>query len=469
MKNLFFLCAFLFTCCLSKAQTYSVSSPGKAINVQINTDDDGTLQYTGTFQGRQIIEKSQLGFSFRNEPDLFKEMQIVQTIPSSHHEVWTPVVKSKHAQIIDAYNELVLITEEKTGKRRRMDIIFRVYDDGIAFRYKLYRSDVIGERYLTKELTTFRIPGNPQAWVAEYICINCPEDIRKDKNGNYATSQEGEFVEKPLEAVTDKTIAGLPFLMKYSENCWVAITEAEINNYPGFYIGTNGQKNQLTTKLAPLPNEEEQGIKVHFTDDIQTPWRVIMIGNSPGTLIESEIIQNLNPPCAIADPSWIKPGKSAWDHWWSGEVKMEMPTIKEYINLASEMGWPYMLVDYHWYGDFNMPEADICKSVPQIDIHEIVNYAKSKNVRIWVWLCSPDVTRNSTYKRAFPIFKEWGIAGVKIDFMDRDDQEMVNWYHDIIRTAAENQLLVDFHGAYKPDGIIRTWPNNLTRGRCSRK
>jgi alpha-glucosidase len=270
-------------------------------------------------------------------------------------------------------------------------------------------------------------------------------------------------MEKPLDYLTEKTVAGLPFLMKYSDSCWVAITEAHIDNFSAFYIGGAGEKNSLTTKLAPLPGEKEEGVKVRFADDIETPWRVVMIGNSPGALIESELIQNLNPPCAIADPSWIKPGISAWDHWWSGEVKMEMPVIKEYIDFASEMGWPYMLVDWQWYGPFNKAEADICRSVPQINIPEILSYAKSKNVRIWFWLYSTDVNRNDAYKKAFPLYREWGVAGVKIDFMDRDDQEMVNWYREIIRCAADNHLLVDFHGAYKPDGIIRTWPNMITR------
>jgi alpha-glucosidase len=188
-----------------------------------------------------------------------------------------------------------------------------------------------------------------------------------------------------------------------------------------------------------------------------------MIGETPGNLMESEIIQNLNDSCAIKDPSWIKPGISAWDHWWSGEVKMEMPVIKQYIDLASTMGWPYMLVDWQWYGKFNSPEADITKWAPQINMPDIVEYAIRKNVKIIVWLYSSDVNRNSAYKTAFPLYKKWGVAGIKIDFMDRDDQQMVNWYHDIIKCAAENQLLVDFHGAYKPDGIIRTWPNMITR------
>jgi alpha-glucosidase len=251
--------------------------------------------------------------------------------------------------------------------------------------------------------------------------------------------------------------------MDYGNKCWVAITEAKIDNYAAFYIGTNGTTNYLTTKLVPLPGEPEDGIKVRFGDEVYTPWRVLMIGENPGTLIESELIQNLNDPCAIEDPSWIKPGISAWDNWWSGDVKMEMPVIKKYIDFASEMGWAYMLVDWQWYGKFNSPEADITKWAPQIDMPDIINYARTKNVKILLWLYSSDVNRNSAFKTAFRLYNTWGVAGIKIDFMDRDDQQMVNWYHDIIECAAENHLLVDFHGAYKPDGIIRTWPNMITR------
>jgi alpha-glucosidase len=332
---------------------------------------------------------------------------------------------------------------------RQMELIVRAYNDGTAFQYKLFRAAKPGERQITKELTTFSIPGDPKAWIVEY--------------GKYSTSNEAEFFEHPLSYINEKTIAGMPLLMEYSDKCWIAITEAKIDNYAAFYIGTNGNNNQLTTKLVPLPGEPETGVKVHFADEVYTPWRVIMIGETPGTLIESEIVQNLNDPCAIKDPSWIKPGISAWDHWWSGEVKMEMPVIKQYIDLASRMGWPYMLVDWQWYGKFNSPEADITKWAPQINMPEIIDYAKAKNVRIIIWLYSSDVNRNGAFKKAFPIYQKWGIAGIKIDFMDRDDQQMVNWYHDIIKCAAENHLLVDFHGAYKPDGIIRTWPNMITR------
>ncbi|MFN8240147.1 MAG: glycoside hydrolase family 97 protein [Bacteroidales bacterium] len=443
---LIFIIATLFANS-SKAQKFSALSPNQKISIDFSNED---MLYYSVRAGRHVITgKSVLGFEFKGEKPMSGDFELIDKTSRAFHESWVPIVKSKHATIDNTYNELSFIVREKSGDRRIMEVQARVFNDGVAFRMRLPRAAKPGERHITKELTTFSIPGNPKAWVVEY--------------GGYSTSNEAEFMERKLDYLTEKTIAGMPFLMDYGDSCWVAITEAKIDNYAAFYIGTNGNSGQLTTKLVPLPGEPENGVKVRFADEVFTPWRVLLIGETPGTLIESEIIQNLNDPCAIADATWIRPGMSAWDHWWSGEVKMEMPVIKEYIDFASRMGWPYMLVDWQWYGKFNSPDADITKWAPQIDMPEIIRYALAKNVRIFLWLYSSDVNRNSAFKTAFPLYHEWGIAGIKIDFMDRDDQDMVNWYHDIIKCAADNRLMVDFHGAYKPDGIIRTWPNMITR------
>jgi alpha-glucosidase len=444
-KSIIILAIFLGV--IVNAQTVTIKSPDNKIEITISNNDK--LIYSVSYNGRAIMNPSQLGFEFKDELPMTGNFTIADQSVKNFSETWIPVVKSKHSEIVNDYNEMQITLKEKSGPMRQMELFIRAYNDGAAFRYKLLRSARVGDRQITKELTTFNIPGDPIAWIVEY--------------GGYSTSNEAEFFEHPLSYLNEKSVAGMPMLMEYGNNCWVAITEAKIENYAAFYIGTNGTSNQLTTKLVPVPGEPETGVKVRFADEVYTPWRVIMIGETPGTLIESEIIQNLNDPCVIKDPSWIKPGISAWDNWWSGEVKMEMPVIKQYIDLASSMGWPYMLVDWQWYGKFNSPEADITKWAPQINMPEIIDYARSKNVKIIVWLYSSDVNRNSAYKQAFPLYEKWGVAGIKIDFMDRDDQQMVNWYHDIIKCAAENHLMVDFHGAYKPDGIIRTWPNMITR------
>jgi alpha-glucosidase len=447
-RSMIFLVLIIITGTMAFSQELIVKSPDNNIVIYVNNDQK--LNYSVEYKGNLIINPSAMGFEFKGEEPMAGNFELTSNSVKSVDETWIPVVKSKHAEIRNNYNELHIALREESATKRRMELFIRAYNDGAALQYKLFRGSRIGDRQITRELTTFSIPGDPKAWIVEY-----PK--------GYSSSNEAEFFEHPVSYLNEKSIAGMPLLMESDKDWWIAITEAKIDNYAAFYIGTNGTTGQLVTKLVPLPGEPEIGVKVRFGDEVYTPWRVIMIGDNPGRLIESEIIQNLNDPCMISDVSWINPGMSAWDHWWSGEVKMEMPVIKQYIDLASEMGWPYMLVDWQWYGKFNSPEADITKSAPQISIPEIVEYAKSKNVRIFVWLYSSDVNRNSAYKTAFPLYHQLGIAGIKIDFMDRDDQEMVNWYHEIIKCAADNHLMVDFHGAYKPDGIIRTWPNMITR------
>jgi alpha-glucosidase len=453
IKLYYTLSAIVLLAVPSFAQTFKLVSPDKKNVVEISNYT--SLQYTVSNNGLTIIHPSSLGFEFKDEPAIGTNMTVTGQVEHSVNQTWTPVVKTKHSTVTDSYNELELSLVEKSGPMRRMNIWFRAYNDGVAFRYQLFGADKIGDRQIVRELTSFNLSANAKAWVADY--------------GSYTSSQETEFQSKTLNHITEKTIAGLPFLIELDQRHYTAITEANIDNYPGFYIGSLKTdtsatgKIDLITKLSPLPGESENGVKARFSNDLLTPWRVVMLTDSPGKLIESELIQNLNPPCALKDANWIKPGMSAWDNWWSGDVKMDMPTIKKYIDLASAQHWPYMLIDWQWYGPFNKPEADITKPAPQLNMPEILAYAKAKKVRCWLWLYSSDVNRNDNFEKAFPIYQRWGIAGVKIDFMDRDDQQMVNWYRRIIKTAAKYRLMVDFHGAFKPDGIMRTYPNMITR------
>lgn len=449
----FIVSLFLYLSFGLSAQTFTLQSPDGQISLDIDSSDG--LFYSVSYKGKQVINPSPLGFEFQNGSAMYKGFALLNTPKSTlQKDSWNPVVKNKHAQVDMQWNETHFALVEKEGDRRRMDIFFRAYNNGVAFRYQLYSSQVIGNRALSREMTGFSVPSHSQAWVAEY-------------EPAYTSSQESEFNKRPVTGLTAQTVAGLPLLIEVDKQNYLAITEANIDNYPGFYIGRKAVDAQeqvlLTTKLAPLPGEKEDGVKARFSDKIYTPWRVVMIGDNPGHFIESEIVQSLNPPCAIENPSWIKPGLCAWDHWWSGEVKMEMPVIKEYIDFAAAQGWPYMLIDWQWYGPFNQPEANITKPAPQINIPEILAYARQKNVRIWLWLYSTDANRNNAFEEAFALYQQWGVAGVKIDFMDRDDQEMVNWYRKVIKKAAEHQLMVNFHGSYKPDGIERTYPNMITR------
>jgi hypothetical protein len=216
----------------------------------------------------------------------------------------------------------------------------------------------------------------------------------------------------------------------------------------------------LVATLSPLPGTNGRQL-VRASTPHQSPWRVLLVGKTPGSLIESTLIESLNPPPAFEDRSWIRPGIVQWDHWWSGDTKMDTETIKSFIAFAGENRLPYHLIDAGWYGDFDRPEADVTSVIPALAMDEIRRFAAEKNVKLWLWVHWSDLDRK--LEEAFALYESWGIVGVKVDYMQRDDQEMVRWYERVVRAAANHRLMVDFHGAYKGTGEQRTWPNLMTR------
>ncbi|MBW8333916.1 MAG: glycoside hydrolase family 97 protein [Prolixibacteraceae bacterium] len=444
----FFLSAicFLAIYVVGNAQ-YSVMSPNSLVEAKVEVGTQ--IVYSVHFKGKPVLTNSKIRFEFKQAPPLGDNLNVLKTSSKDINETWTPVLK-RTSTILNNCRELTLQLQEMNFPRRTMNLVFRAFDDGVAFRTEFVGSGNNHEYVITDELVTFNFTADHTCWAANH--------------GSYRSSQENEYFKRKLSDINDQMVIGLPMTVKISDDCYAAITEANITDYAGMYLKQGHSKTGFSVRsnLAPLPSQPENGDKVKFKFPHKTPWRVIMLGDSPGKLVESEIVMNLNEPCAIVDPSWIKPGICAWDHWWSGEVKVDNETIKKYIDLASEMGWPYQLIDWQWYGPFNKPEADITKVAPQLDMPDILAYAKNKNVKCWVWLYYTDVNR-SDFDKACALYESWGIAGIKIDFMDSDDQEMVNWYHRIVKTAAAHHLMVDFHGAYKPDGWRRTYPNLVTR------
>ena len=443
-------------CLPTLAQTFKVQSPDGHLSVEVNNDEK--LTYAVTMDGKQLIAPSPMGFQFRGEKEMGGNFRVKnEAAVRSGVEEWTPVVCNKHAHCSVPYNELALVLQEKSDMYRRMDVTFRVMDDGVAFRYTLYGTPEVGNRLVANELTGYAIPQESNLWIPQYPYYE----------GSYLSSQEGIFVKTPVMDIKDDIHAGLPGLIEVDKENYMAVLEADKDNFPAFYLGSTMQTKDgflmLNTKLTPLWGEDENGVKARFSEKVNTPWRIIMAGHNPGKFIESEIVRSLNPDCALDDVSWIKPGMSAWDNGWSGNTTMEPEVIRMYIDLAAREGWPYMLIDWTWYQPLCAPNADITKPIESLNLPAIIRYANERNVGIWLWVRSEDANQNDQYKEAFPLFHEWGVKGVKIDFMDRDDQDMVNWYRRIIKATAENHLMLDFHGAYMPDGIDRTYPNILTR------
>ena len=442
------------------SEPVTVSSPDGRILVHLSVKEkldpypSGTrLYYSVSVDGREILLDSPFGIDFKDMPPIARNLAIKGQLRRSISETWKPVY-GKSSLVLDHCNELRLSLEETREPGRHFEFIVRAYDDGIAFRYFLPAQPSLGNFLLTSERSEFHFAGNHTVWAARY--------------DTFVSHQENEFDRISLSRITPANIVGLPLTIEIDKSTYVALTEADLTDWAGMYLTALGnQPNALVATLSPLPTMP--GVLVRSTAPRYSPWRAIMIGGTPGALIESNLILNLSEPCALADTTWIKPGRSAWDRWWSGDyapdanfkVGMNTQTMHYFTQLAADMGWEYVLVDWHWYGDPEKADADITRSAQDVDIPAIVRYARDRNVKVLLWLRWNHAERQM--EEAFPLYEKWGIAGVKIDFMQRDDQEMVNFYDKTVKLAAKHRLLVDFHGAYKPTGMRRTWPNLITR------
>ncbi|MCC7086123.1 MAG: glycoside hydrolase family 97 protein [Pirellulales bacterium] len=467
-------------------QPYKIQSPEGAIEVTIRTE--GELTYSVNIRGQEIVQDSKLGLRLRDGRILGAEAKVLDAARRQEDSTWENPA-GKRRIVRNRYNELKLTFGKPSVKGQNFQVIFRVFDDGVAFRYELLSQPGLEQFVLEQELTEFAFTDDYTCFAGEHSEQLKAADVRKRFHG----PQEWEFFRRKLSDISAESVIGLPVLVE-TPRAWVAIAEADLLDWAGMWI-TRGQDASIPdrsassdkhdsskTSLAQAPaagSEKESprpvtlAVKLAPRLDGQglvkgetphcSPWRVLMVGQQPGRLIESEIIRNLSTPSKLADTSWIKPGMMAWDNWWTTDTIMDTATIKSYIQFAADMRWEYQLIDWLWYGEPNKPESDITKAIPALDLDELRKFAKSKGVRQWLWLYWSDVDRNDAYKKAFPLYEKWGIAGVKIDYMDRDDQEMVHWYEKIAAAAAEHHLMVNFHGAYKPSGFDRTYPNQITR------
>jgi alpha-glucosidase len=413
------------------------------------------LRYAVDLQGKPLLDESSLGLKLQGAPVIGPGMHKVGVHTGQHDESYKIPV-GKTSEVRDHYNSALVDLADDAGQK--MSIEIRAFDDGIAFRYLLAETSASKTVRIERELTEFNYPKDATLY-----------PLMVD---GFQSSYEDEYQQRQVSGIHHDWLIALPLLAEVPGAGWVAVTEADIENYSGMYLRKGEARNGLRAELSPRIGQKE--IAVETAAPVTTPWRVLMIGDDPGRLVESNIVLNLNPPSKIADTSWIKAGKSAWD-WWSGEAApsvsfktgMNTATMKHYIDFASASGFQYMLIDAGWAlanrknAQDYAAVADITKIDPQIDMPELLRYAKQKNVGIWLW--SHWTSVDKYMDQAFPLFEQWGIAGVKIDFMDRDDQQMTAWYRHVAELAAQHHLMLDFHGAFKPDGLRRTYPNVLTR------
>lgn len=412
--------------------------------------------YQVTFKGKALINPSRLGLQFE-DAGFQNNLTLNKPLFRDTTEAYE-LITGKTSQVHTRYREATFPLEQTGAPYRKINLVVRAFDDGIAFRYELPLQKEWASYTLLEENTTFRPAGNPVVHTLFFP--------------NYTSSHEGIYQSVPLSEVREDTLMDMPALFSYGE-VYMAITEAALVDYAGMYLSKHN--GALVSKLSPWPRQTAVKVKARLPH--KTPWRVLLVSDRLGVLVESNIITTLNEPCKIKDVSWIKPGKTTFP-WWNGNVLPDtinapgnnFVTAQYYIDFCARNGLEYhSVVEYgqhQWYVDDGTgfqpgPHADVTTPVPGLNMQQVCDYARSKGVGIRVW-----VHWAALYPRldtAFKLFEKWGIKGMMVDFMDRDDQQMVNIQTEILQKAAAHHLHIQFHGAYKPTGLNRTYPNEFTR------
>ncbi|MDB5008271.1 MAG: glycoside hydrolase [Mucilaginibacter sp.] len=458
LKRLLVGIFFLVTANIYAQKVIIITSPDTKIKCRLSTDNNG-LYYKIYYKGILLADNSRLNISFKEGGPFNHQLAITPATPQTLTEDYE-LVTGKASKVHSECNRVVIPVTEQTGAKRKLEIEVRIFNDGFAYRYIIPKqAQWVANVNITDEVNTFNLTQNPVVTAL----------LRE----NYTTSHEGIYTKTTLNQLKADTLMDLPALFEFPKGIYVAITEAALHDYAAMYlVKHNGV---LESRLSPLPHQTE--LKVKATLPHNSPWRVMMINDRPGAFIESNILTNLNEPCKIKDLSWLKPGKTTFP-WWNGDVvpdTINAPgnnyvTNMYYVDFCAKYGIQYhTVVEYglhEWYvndgaGFQPGPHADPSKAVPGLDMQQLCDSAAKRGVGIRVW--THFYALYPKLDETFAQYEKWGIKGLMVDFMDRDDQEMVNMQEEILQKAAQHKLHIQFHGAYKPTGTSRTWPNEFTR------
>ncbi len=425
--------------------------------------NNGSIAYSVKYKGNLIIDKSQLGLIIDGQEVGSQGITLKNVTHNTQEEVITNVI-GKVSEITSRFNEQTLHMTSSTKRPLKFTVILRAYDSGVAIRYHLPAQPNLKSLTVQNELTQFSFPKN-------YSCHGL-------NLGKFTNSHEGEYDPFVASNIREHHLYHAPVVCKTGvKNTTFALAEANVKGYPGaWFTGKGDGTLGLQTKLTPLtyPSLEEVNNKVAAYIKLEqqgffTPWRVIMLGDWPGALTESTLIYELGEPSTVKNTQWIKPGKVAWDWWNNNQVAIKKPgmntaTYLAYIDFAATVGLEYILIDAGWHEGAAWTAkkgANLIKPIKDMDMGKILQYAKSKNVGVWVWVQWKQL--DWQMEAALSAYSAWGIKGIKVDFMDRYDQPMVGYYHKLLASTGRHQLMVDLHGAYSPNGLARTYPHYLTQ------
>ena len=471
--------------CAADAATaaLNVASPDGRLSLKFETDAQG-MRWSLARDGKTLVLPSRLGIAFAVGSPLEKgaerlaEMKVRNVRRASSDTTWTTRL-SRRETVRDHFNEMAVELEEAEARAvrvglgqtaverspRRLTLVFRAYDEGVAFRYAFPEQAAFDGFALTDELTEWRFAADATAWTTAYATERDP--------------QEEPYTKGPLAAVDPAKFVGMPVLVE-TRGATLALCEAALFNWAGMSfraVGTGGTRSRASehgtatlraalAKLPPTP-ASTPGVAVIATTPAQSPWRVALVGDDEIALLrKNDLIASLNPPPDPAlDFSFVRPGASTWDWWAESNNALSTERTLALVDFAAEMGWPYHTVDGGWYGFARRPNHG--PNVPLrprkgFDLARIVAHAKAKGVGIWLWIHWMEI-ESVGIEETFARLADWGVVGVKTDFLERQDQEMVNWCERVCRIAAKHRVMVNFHGSFKSTGGERTWPNMVTR------
>ncbi|PWB26017.1 glycoside hydrolase family 97 protein [Flavobacterium sp. HTF] len=433
----------------SQQKKFEVISPNGEIKASVSVEDK--IYYSVSIDNEILASKNHLALILRNET-LGANPKLTGSKTGKINEIIKPVIPIKFSSVSNTYNYLVL--NFKGG----YSVEFRAFDEGIAYRF------------ITAKKGEIEV-------LDEDFSVNLPDDylLHLQQTGNFKTSSEEAYSQTSVKdwKPSDK-MSTLPILADSKKQYKILISESDLSDYPGMFLKGTGNGVVSTFPKTPLEfgpdgdrslqilKEADYIAKTSGTRNF--PWRYFVITKNDKQLIENTMTLKLAPKSELKDVSWIKPGQASWE-WWNGATPYgpdvnfvsgyNLDTYKYYIDFASRFGIRYIIMDEGWANSTTDPYSPN----PNVNVHELIRYGKEKNVGIVLWLTWLTVDKNMTL---FKTFKEWGIAGVKIDFMDRSDQVMVNYYEKVVKEAAQHQIFVDFHGAFKPSGLEYKYPNLLS-------
>ena len=442
---------FAFNASLT-GQSFQVSSPAKNMILTVNAGDSVT--WSVICKQKVVIEKTTIALAFNGHSASGAHPRITKDSLAVHTGIISPVVPNKAAIIRDEYKELTLSFDD--GQK----IVFRVFNTGVAYRFA---TSFEGPLNVFSEKMDLKFPAGTISWFPQ----------EKSMYSHY----ERAYLLKSLDTLPGKAFCSLPVLFNTKDSLKVLFTEADLYDYPGMFL--SGTRSEMVKAIFPhVILESKPSQKGPDRNEIITreadyiamttgprvfPWRVFIISDDDRDLVASNLVFQLSRPCEIENPGWIKPGKVAWD-WYNAnnltgvdfKTGINTETYKYYIDFASRYGLEYVILDEGW----SKSTTNVLETNPDIDLPGLIAYGKSQNVGIILWLLWKPLDGNEAM--ILSTYQDWGVKGIKVDFMQRTDQYMVNSYTTIARVAAAHQLLVDFHGAYKPTGLSRAWPNVLT-------